>query len=241
MRLRLLAAMSALLVGTAASAQDLRFGYPGTPAGALAIVAGQLGLWKKHDVDVVAIQQAAAINVRDALVSGSIDVGFAGLSNVIVGVASGAPLVVIGTAVDQCAATAIVVRKDSPYQALADLKGKRLGSEIATVTHGSLVSGVLPKNKLGPRDLQIVNVRFGDMVSALLSGSVDAITAVEPFLSQAEQAGTIRAGVRAQVTTSPRKLSARANPAIRAWAGRATTAQAAMTACEVRAPRRRPS
>lgn len=182
----------AFLGSTSAGAEQLKFGYPGTPAGAFAIVANKLDVWKKHDVDVVAVQQAAAVNVRDALVSGSLDVGFAGLSNFIVAVAAGAPTVTIGIAVDQCAASAVVVRKESPYRTLADLRGKRIGSEFATVTHGSFVSGMLPKNQMSTKDVQIVNVRFGDMISALLSGSVDAVTAVEPFLSQAENAGSIR-------------------------------------------------
>jgi NitT/TauT family transport system substrate-binding protein len=180
------------MVIASAHAQDFKFGYPSTPAGALAIVANKLDVWKKYDIVVTPIQQAAAVNVRDALVSGSLDVGFAGLSNFIVAVAAGAPVVTIGIATDQCAASAIVVRGDSPYKTLADLKGKRIGSEIATVTHGTFVSRVLPKSQLGPRDLRVVNVRFGDMISALLSNSVDAVTAVEPFLSQAERNGTIR-------------------------------------------------
>lgn len=175
-----------------AGAQEFKFGYPATPAGALAIVSNKIGVWKKHNLNVKTVQQAAAINVRDALVSGSLDIGFAGLSNFIVAVAAGAPLVSIGIAVDQCAATAVVVRKDSPYKTFADLKGKRIGSGIGSVTHGTFVNSVLPKNHLSAKDIHITNVRFRDMISALLSDSIDAATAVEPFLSQAEHAGTIR-------------------------------------------------
>jgi ABC-type nitrate/sulfonate/bicarbonate transport system substrate-binding protein len=182
----------ALITALPSHAQQLKFGYPGTPAGAFAIVANKLDVWKKHGVEVQTVQQAAAVNVRDAIVSGSLDVGFAGLSNFIVAVAAGAPMVTVGVAVDQCAASAVVVRKDSPYKKFSDLKGKRIGSEFATVTHGSFVSGMLPKNQMTPKDVQVINVRFGDMISSLLSGSVDGVTAVEPFLSQAESAGTIR-------------------------------------------------
>ncbi len=190
--MKYLVAFVIALLPSLSQAQALRFGYPGTPAGALAIVANSLNIWKKHDVDVDAIPQAAAVNVRDALVGGSLDIGFAGLSNFIVGVAAGAPLKAIGVAVDQCAASALVVKADAPYKTLADLKGRRIGSEFATVTHGSLLSGVLPKNQIGVREIHLVNVRFGDMISALMSGSVDAVTAVEPFLSQAENTGMVR-------------------------------------------------
>jgi ABC-type nitrate/sulfonate/bicarbonate transport system substrate-binding protein len=37
--------------------------------------------------------------------------------------------------------------------------------------------------------VQIVNLRFQDMISALSAGSVDAVAAVDPFLSSAEQSG----------------------------------------------------
>ena len=39
-------------------------------------------------------------------------------------------------------------------------------------------------------DVQLVNLRFQDMVSALSARSVDAAAAVDPFLSSAEQSGT---------------------------------------------------
>jgi sulfonate transport system substrate-binding protein len=180
------------LVASSINAQELKFGYPSTPAGAFAIVANKLDIWKKYQLNISLVEQAAAINVRDALVGGSLDVGFVGLSNFVVAVAAGAPMVTIGVAVDQCAATALVVKKNSPIKSIADLRGKKVGSEVATVTHGSLTNGVLPKSKLSTKEIQIVNVRFRDMISALLSDSVDAVTAVEPFLSQAENAGSIR-------------------------------------------------
>jgi len=184
--------MALALALLSASAQELRFGYPATPAGAIGIVGNALGVWKRHDLDLAAVQTAAAIDTRNAMVAGSVNIGINGLSNFLAAAARGAPLVSIGVAVQQCAATAVAVRADAPYRSLADLKGKRIGSEVGSITHGTLVNRVLTGEGSAPSDFKIINVRFRDMISALLSNSVEAVTAVEPFLSAAERAGSVR-------------------------------------------------
>src|SRR5215470_4740871 len=130
--IRLLVLLAALVAPASAFAQELRFGYPATPAGS------------------------------------------------------------IGIAVNQCAATTVAVRADAPYRSLDDLKGKRIGSEIGSVTHSTLVNRVLSGSDRTPGDFKIVNVRFRDMISALLANSLEAVTAVEPFLSAAEHANSVR-------------------------------------------------
>jgi len=174
---------------TAAVAQDmLKFGYPQTPAGALAVVADKTELWAKNGLKVDSISFAATINVRDAIISGRLDVGIAGLTNFLSG-ASEAGLVALGVAVDQCASAGILVKPGSTVRSLADLKGKRIASQTGTITHSVVVHRLLPLAKLTASDVQFVNLRFQDMVSALSAGSVDAVAAVDPFLSSAEQSG----------------------------------------------------
>jgi NitT/TauT family transport system substrate-binding protein len=193
MKSRLGLTIALVLAPLSASAQELRFGYPATPAGAIGIVGNALGVWKKHDLDLSAVQTAAAIDTRNAMVAGSVDIGINGLSNFLAAAARGAPLVAIGVAVDQCAATTVAVRADAPYRSLADLKGKRIGSEVGSITHGTLVNRVLAAEGTAPSDFTVINVRFRDMIGALLSNSVEAVTAVEPFLSAAERSGNVRA------------------------------------------------
>jgi len=176
-------------VSTAAAAQEaIKFGYPQTPAGAVAVVAEKTGLWAKNGLKVESISFAAAINARDAIIGGRLDIGIAGLSNFLVG-SSAAGMVALGIAVDQCASTAVMVKPGSTIRSIADLRGKRVASQTGTITHSVFVNRLLPMAKLTKRDVQMVNLRFQDMISALAAGSVDAVTAVDPFLSSAEQAG----------------------------------------------------
>ena len=180
----------ALLPGTGWGA-ELRFGSPQTPAGAVAVVASELKVWDRHHVQVQALPFAAAINSRDAIVGGKLEIGIAGLANFIVGAAA-ADVVAIGVAVDQCASTSVMVRADSAIQAVPDLTGKRVGAQTGTVTHGAFVNRLLPKARLKAGDLAIVNLRFQDMLGALGAGSLDAVTAVDPFMSTAVHGGTGR-------------------------------------------------
>lgn len=175
-------------MSTAAAGEDtVKLGYPLTPVGALAVVAEQTELWSKNGLKVESVPFAAAINVRDALVGGRVDVGITGLSNFLVG-ASEAGMLALGVAADQCASTAILVKPDSPIRSITDLKGKRVASQTGTVTHGAFVNRVLKSAGIAVSDLEMVNLRFQDMISALSAGSVDAVTAVDPFLSSAEHA-----------------------------------------------------
>jgi ABC-type nitrate/sulfonate/bicarbonate transport system substrate-binding protein len=99
-------------------------------------------------------------------------------------------IVSLGVAVDQCASAAILVKPGSTIRSLADLKGKRIASQSGTITQSVLINRLLPGAKLTAGDVQLVNLRFQEMVSALSARSVDADAAVEPFLSSAEQSGT---------------------------------------------------
>jgi sulfonate transport system substrate-binding protein len=179
-----------LAVSTAvAAAQDaIKFGYPQTPAGAVAVVADKTELWARNGLKVQSISFASGVNARDAIISGRLDVGIAGLTNFLSG-ASEAGLVALGIAVDQCASAAILVKPGSPIHSLGDLKGKRIASQTGTITHSVFVNRLLPSAKLTGGDVQLVNLRFQDMVSTLAAGSVDAIATVDPFLSTAEHNG----------------------------------------------------
>jgi ABC-type nitrate/sulfonate/bicarbonate transport system substrate-binding protein len=179
----------AMLTAVAAAQDAIKFGYPQTPAGALAVVADKADLWARNGLKVEAISFAAAINARDAIIGGRLDVGIAGLTNFLAG-ASKAGIVSFGIAVDQCASAATLVKPGSAIRSLADLKGKRIASQSGTITQSVLVNRLLPGAKLTAGDVQLVNLRFQDLVSALSARSVDAAAAVDPFLSSAEQNGT---------------------------------------------------
>ncbi|EPH41889.1 ABC transporter substrate-binding protein [Streptomyces aurantiacus] len=88
---------------------------------------------------------------------------------------------------------AVLVKKDSPVKTLKDLEDKRIG-----VNTKRNISALLVK-KAGKAegaafddDKNFAEVDMPNMETALKSGSVDAVQAVEPFVSAIEKSGTGR-------------------------------------------------
>lgn len=64
-----------------------------------------------------------------------------------------------------------------------------MGSQIGSGTDHVFQNTILPAFGLKASDIQIVNVKFADHVSALASGSIDAYAGTEPYSSVAEYEG----------------------------------------------------
>ena len=77
---------------------------------------------------------------------------------------------------------AFVVRKDSPINAVEDLKGKILASNQVGSAIDMALRAMLAKHHLqDKRDVTIIEVRFPDQKAMLKEGKVDLTTAVLPF------------------------------------------------------------
>ena len=86
--------------------------------------------------------------------------------------------------------TALVVRKDSPYKTVADLKGKKIaatkGTDPYLFTLRSLQQAGLSKN-----DVELVHLQHPDGRTALEKGDVDAWAGLDPHMAASEiQAGS---------------------------------------------------
>src|SRR5579871_2756510 len=110
------------LISNAAAQSAIKFGYPQTPVGAIAVIADKSVLWTKQGLNVDSVPFASAINTRDAIIGGRIDIGVTGLTNFLVGAVE-SDMVAFGVAIDQCASTVILARSGSGISHLTDLKG----------------------------------------------------------------------------------------------------------------------
>ena len=86
--------------------------------------------------------------------------------------------------------TALVVRKDSPYQSVADLKGKKIaatkGTDPYLFTLRSLQQAGLKKD-----DVELVHLQHPDGRTALEKGDVDAWAGLDPHMAASQvQAGS---------------------------------------------------
>lgn len=82
---------------------------------------------------------------------------------------------------------ALLIRPDSPYQSVADLKGKKIAVPIGSSAHHYLIL-LLKQNGLTASDVSIVNLPATDHQAALETKNVDAVATWEPWSSVLENA-----------------------------------------------------
>ena len=106
----------------------------------------------------------------------------------VVGAAKG-DLVAIGMSMYAGKTDSVVVAKNKGMKSVADLKGRRVASQIGSATDHVFQEKILPKFGLSKEDLQIINIPHQNHIAAMVAGSVDAFAGVEPFPSIAELDG----------------------------------------------------
>lgn len=85
--------------------------------------------------------------------------------------------------------TTIIVRKDSPYKTLADLKGKKIAIPHNYSNQRILLAREMEKQGMAPEDLQMIPVAPPEHPSMLQKGAVDAFIVGEPIAAKAEMDG----------------------------------------------------
>ena len=86
--------------------------------------------------------------------------------------------------------TALLVRKDSPYQTIADLKGKKIAATKGTDPY-LFTLRALQKAGLSKDDVELVHLQHPDGRTALEKGDVDAWAGLDPHMAASQvQAGS---------------------------------------------------
>jgi len=137
----------------------------------------------KADIDVSWHEFASGLPLLEALNVGNVDVSADVADTVpIFAQAAQARLTYFAQEAPSPSAQAIVVRKDSPLQQLADLKGKKVAVTKAAGAHYLLIAAL---NKAGLKfsDIEPAYLSPADGRAAFENGKVDAWVTWEPFLS----------------------------------------------------------
>jgi sulfonate transport system substrate-binding protein len=134
---------------------------------------------------------AAGPQQLEALKVGALDIAFTAESPAIFAQAAGTPLVYLATTPRNGKAVALLVPKDSPAQSIADLKGKKLAFQKASVGH-YLLFKALEKAGLKLTDVESVFLPPPDANVAFTQGRVDGWIIWDPFITRTEKVGTGR-------------------------------------------------
>ena len=173
-----IALLSLGLAVTASAAEKLRVGTPEAQGFNFAILdAGiALGNYDKEGLAIERIDLGGGAKLHQAVNAGAVDLAIGGGTDLQF-LVKGAPEKVVAAMGQSPANLAIVVKADSPYRSIADLKGKKIG--VSTV--GSLTSFMAMeasrRQGWGPNGMEILPL--GGMTSnlaALNTGTLDAIS-----------------------------------------------------------------
>ncbi|WP_342120045.1 ABC transporter substrate-binding protein [Pseudoduganella sp. OTU4001] len=86
----------------------------------------------------------------------------------------------------------IMVRTDSAYKRFSDLRGKRIAIPSRFAVDFLFLRKMLAREKMSPKDVQIIEMAPPDMPAALYANAVDAYCTGEPFGAAAQKAGYAR-------------------------------------------------
>ncbi len=181
-----------LLRGRQAPAADpVRLGYQVNIWGSLSVVALKSGVFEKMGLAVEGIQAPVGRQTRDAMVAGRIDFGTFAVPTFLLGAEKG-DLVAVALAGNAGKTVHVLVRPDSPYRSVADLRGKKIATGVGSSTDAVFQSRVAPKFGLTSGSYEPVNTLEPDKVGALVAKQVEASVSTEPFISVAEEQGLAR-------------------------------------------------
>ena len=184
------AAGSAPFLTRAAAAEltPLRVGIIPIESSCLAFYAKENGFFQNAGLDVTIQMSPSSPALAAAVVSGTYDIAFSGISTLAAAHAKGLPFVLVapsGMIGPGVVAGGITVAAQSPIRTAKDLNGKTFAA-----------SGLNTQSEYGPRawidkhggdstTCKFVEMPFPQVADAIASGRVDAGYLVEPFLTVA--------------------------------------------------------
>jgi NitT/TauT family transport system substrate-binding protein len=140
------------------------------------------GFFEKNHVNVELVWFPVYSDSLTALATGKVDANSQTLSDTIAPASKGIKLKAVLVNDNSNGGDGIVVKPS--IQSIADLKGKKIATELGTVDHLLMLTG-LQKAGLKEKDVSFTNMAVNDAGPAFISGNLDAAVLWEPFLSKA--------------------------------------------------------
>jgi sulfonate transport system substrate-binding protein len=138
----------------------------------------------KDGIGILWVQTLGSNKALEFLNAGSIDFGSTAGSAALLGRINGDPIKSIYV-YSKPEWTALVTRKDTSINTVADLKGKRVAVTRGTDPHIFLVRALLSAG-MTEKDISEVLLQHPDGKTALIRGDVDAWAGLDPMMAQAQ-------------------------------------------------------
>lgn len=180
------AALTSCSRTSATTTTRLSVGVPPLEQNALLYVASSAGYFRRHELSVTIDNFDSGPAAIAAMESGRVEVAETAEFPFVESIMSGAKLKILA-ANDQFENDYLVVRRDSGITSASDLRGKRVGVTLHTITQFYL-GRFLMLNGVPSQRVSVVDVPPAQFVSSLLQGKVDALVAWQPYVSRIEEA-----------------------------------------------------
>lgn len=175
---------------------------------------------KEQGVSVVWYDFESGPPMNTSLAKGETDLCLYGDVPTVSAIEQGCTREVVGITAQAADSYAIVVLNNSPIKSAADLKGKKVATNLGSTGH-NMVDKYLATAGLTFNDIELVSATPADMPYLLRSGQVDAISLWEPSITKLVDAGDCRilaqgsdCGLEGTNTIVGRKDYCQANPKV---------------------------
>lgn len=158
-------------------------------------VAKNTGIFRQHGLEVELVPLAGGAAILQALSAGSVDIAFSNLASVVFYEKNVDKLQRLagGTFMNaQFSEAGLVVLSDSGISDLSDLKGKTIAVNSLKNIVDLAVLRALRKQGIKAQQINLVQMPFKDMETALRARRIDAATLPEPIFTRAMKVGSLK-------------------------------------------------
>ncbi|MBQ9391552.1 MAG: aliphatic sulfonate ABC transporter substrate-binding protein [Lachnospiraceae bacterium] len=175
---------------------------------------------KKQGVRVVWYDFESGPPMNDSIANGETDICLYGDVPTVSAIEEGCTREVVGISAQAADSYAMVVSNNSPIKSAADLKGKKVATNLGSTGH-NMVDKYLSTAGLTINDIELVSATPADMSYMVRNGIVDAISVWEPSITRLVDNGDCRilaqgsdCGLEGINTIVGRKEYCEANPEV---------------------------
>ena len=156
----------------------------------------QEGLFEDEGLDVTLTLAQGGAAIVPAVTSGQMDFGFSNITSMIVGRSKGLPVQMVAPGGSSTGDTdadfaSVMTLPDSGIETVTDLAGKKVGVNTLNNISDSTISEAVKQAGGDYESIEFVEIPFPELSGQLAAGTVDAIAAVEPFVTIAAADGAV--------------------------------------------------
>ncbi|MBF4993191.1 ABC transporter substrate-binding protein [Arthrobacter gandavensis] len=156
----------------------------------------QEGLFEEEGLDVTLTLAQGGAAIVPAVTAGQMDFGFSNITSMIVGRSKGLPVTMVAPGGSSTGDTdadfaSVMTLPDSGIETVTDLAGKKIGVNTLNNISDSTISEAVKQAGGEYESIEFVEIPFPELSGQLAAGTVDAIAAVEPFVTIAGADGAV--------------------------------------------------